>query len=752
MGWKNHQKMVEKVLPKGGETGLHSANLSYLVFYANARPSKLAKLGVYLHDRIISLSLSEKHESAAMYLSILDTLATECSAHLSLFSHKVIATIEQLLSIPTSPLSNKQQATILFSRFLTAPMHGRLTLLESMHASNLISLLDSYCNFASSSLEDASDRASTRRMGVQGIFVVIASLDLRAVGNRAAIDKLVPHLLINLSSDATTAVPPPQVGSVGAVALAVLESMCSRADPSTVAWLATPVLESLDRSDEWPSGALPSLVLSSMAMLLPAPCRPLLISAVLEYMLPRALRDRTSAAAPRVFQTLGKLVTTAKVPLGPTALQLVSISVEYILDPAASEAAKSAASSLLDELVGTGSLVAIKHAAVSDLLERVNGLLDASVGEGAQEALEAKCGAILDLCAKLARSDLVGSGAEAREASALSLVLPPVVVNPLFELLESKLPMLRTRALDILYELLRSLSPAAATGDVGSAAELRLRSISLFQEQHGRELARRVSVILSGDSLSPAQAVAILKISILLARTASLTDTVESELASSLTAFSVAQLRLADAGPKAAAGRRAVFALSVAYLGAVAEHFSCAPLASLLAEVRQGAPPSLFMPGGVELKSTASIGKISRLGSFRHLEKKAIKKAEKAGEAASPTTPAVVEPPTIAWDKVYDALATLPGVEREAISRQSFDQPDAQLTAPRRGSQTPHIDTAAGRGFPSAALASPVFSASLLQKAAEGVAPTQSNEFETVDEILAFVAPREADDEDADDE
>ncbi|CAG8664590.1 1043_t:CDS:10 [Funneliformis caledonium] len=77
-GWIKHATLINNCYPTGpGETLPKSSELSYLVFYANSKPAKLTKCGVYLEKRVATDVRKRRKQDTEVSLQIIKVLIDE---------------------------------------------------------------------------------------------------------------------------------------------------------------------------------------------------------------------------------------------------------------------------------------------------------------------------------------------------------------------------------------------------------------------------------------------------------------------------------------------------------------------------------------------------------------------------------------------------------------------------------------------------------------------------------------------------
>ncbi|KAJ3390630.1 hypothetical protein HDU84_007181 [Entophlyctis sp. JEL0112] len=119
----NHAALVDKVYPtEPGETAPRASNLSTLLFYANAKPIKLLKVGAYVSRRVESDLARGRTGYVTVSLLIIDALIAQCQpAHVSIMAEDVLHIVDTVLASPDPDLL--LQATATFVSFNAAYRH-----------------------------------------------------------------------------------------------------------------------------------------------------------------------------------------------------------------------------------------------------------------------------------------------------------------------------------------------------------------------------------------------------------------------------------------------------------------------------------------------------------------------------------------------------------------------------------------------------------------------------------------------------
>ncbi|KAJ3352826.1 hypothetical protein HDU83_007628 [Entophlyctis luteolus] len=144
----NHAALVDKVYPtEPGETAPRASNLSTLLFYANAKPIKLLKVGAYVARRVESDLARGRTGYVTVSLLIIDALIAQCQpADVSIMAEDVLHIVDTVLSSSDPDLL--LQATSTFVTFNTAYRHdGAVNSEVSSTYSRLVTKFCSQCTY-----------------------------------------------------------------------------------------------------------------------------------------------------------------------------------------------------------------------------------------------------------------------------------------------------------------------------------------------------------------------------------------------------------------------------------------------------------------------------------------------------------------------------------------------------------------------------------------------------------------------------
>ncbi|RHZ79368.1 hypothetical protein Glove_149g122 [Diversispora epigaea] len=196
-GWIKHATLINNCYPTGpGETGPKSSELSYLIFYANSKPAKLTKCGVYLDKRVSTDVRKRKKLDTEVSLQIIKALLDACNYNLNLFSKNVLKII--LASLSTNDIDIVARAASVFITFCS--YHDGSTLgVDSEFTEIYENLILSFAQYAICKESDLNIEWRYRSIGLHALRGVITSEALYATNAQTQLQYIVPAVLHNLS-------------------------------------------------------------------------------------------------------------------------------------------------------------------------------------------------------------------------------------------------------------------------------------------------------------------------------------------------------------------------------------------------------------------------------------------------------------------------------------------------------------------------------------------------------------------------
>ncbi|CAI2182317.1 14376_t:CDS:10 [Funneliformis geosporum] len=198
-GWIKHATLINNCYPTGpGETLPKSSELSYLVFYANSKPAKLTKCGIYLEKRVATDVRKRRKQDTEVSLQIIKALIDECKKDLNLFSKNVVKIISASLS--TNDIDLVSRATSVFITFCA--YHNGSTLgVDTEFTSIYESLIDQFAKYATWKYDDQNLDNLERRLGLYALQGAATSSALNAPDAKTQLQYIIPAILHNLTDD-----------------------------------------------------------------------------------------------------------------------------------------------------------------------------------------------------------------------------------------------------------------------------------------------------------------------------------------------------------------------------------------------------------------------------------------------------------------------------------------------------------------------------------------------------------------------
>ncbi|KAJ3240390.1 Protein EFR3 B [Chytriomyces hyalinus] len=210
----NHVALVNKVYPSdAGETGPRSAALSSLLFYADSKPIKLAKVGECLARRTDTDLARGREGHVKVTLIIIDALLSQCPpAHINIMAKSVLRVIDSVTASPNADLM--LDATSTFVTFNNLYTHDTIIDVElTALYSKLVYKFCAQCTYVT------ADSVLQKKLHLSGLRAIqsITNSDTFLVNPRAPeyVSKIIPALLSNLHeekrirSNSSTAQPAP---------------------------------------------------------------------------------------------------------------------------------------------------------------------------------------------------------------------------------------------------------------------------------------------------------------------------------------------------------------------------------------------------------------------------------------------------------------------------------------------------------------------------------------------------------------
>ncbi|RKP37740.1 hypothetical protein BJ085DRAFT_37797 [Dimargaris cristalligena] len=193
-----HATLVENCYPypATADSKPKSNELSYLVFYANSKPAKLAKVGVYLERKIQRELYKRKPHEVEVSLEIFNALLKACQSDLNYFTKSILNSLWSIFL--TDNLDLIWAATNTFVKF--CQQHNGSTLGIDLRLRATYNMLIS--KFASFALYDQASADLTAKycfLGLRAINAVISSEATQISDSHRELEAVLPAILKNLT-------------------------------------------------------------------------------------------------------------------------------------------------------------------------------------------------------------------------------------------------------------------------------------------------------------------------------------------------------------------------------------------------------------------------------------------------------------------------------------------------------------------------------------------------------------------------
>ncbi|KAJ2780330.1 plasma membrane localization protein [Coemansia javaensis] len=119
MHYARHASLVERCFPaeRSGDAAPGSNELSYLVYYVQSKPAKLAKVGAHLARRIARDAQRRRRADVLVGLRIFDALLAACARDLGFFGRDVLGALDAALAGDDGDAAVAAAATHTFAEF-----------------------------------------------------------------------------------------------------------------------------------------------------------------------------------------------------------------------------------------------------------------------------------------------------------------------------------------------------------------------------------------------------------------------------------------------------------------------------------------------------------------------------------------------------------------------------------------------------------------------------------------------------------
>ncbi|KAI8997057.1 hypothetical protein BDB01DRAFT_769677 [Pilobolus umbonatus] len=192
-----HATLISNCYPeKEGEKGPKSSELSYLVFYANSRPVKLTKVGLFLEKKVERDVAKGRKQNNQVSLEIVKSLIKSCHRDLNLFSKYVVKIMDIVLDSKDIDLIDLTcDVFIVFASFHEGSTLGVDTELTREYEL----LLEKFASFCNDESEDEEQQLQLRYIGQRALQAAVNSNALQSSNYDAQLNRILSPLMATLS-------------------------------------------------------------------------------------------------------------------------------------------------------------------------------------------------------------------------------------------------------------------------------------------------------------------------------------------------------------------------------------------------------------------------------------------------------------------------------------------------------------------------------------------------------------------------
>ncbi|KAG0211246.1 plasma membrane localization protein [Mortierella sp. NVP41] len=189
-----HASLINNCYPtRPDEKGPKSSELSYLVFYATAKPAKLSKVGNFIERRVVRDYRKKRLSDVHCSLEIIKSLLLSSKAHLNIFSKNIVVILDTLL-VDISDFDIVRHCQTVFSTFCSA--HDGSTLGVDHEFKILYDRVVARFSYIATLQGDNTNRY--KLVGLKAMEGVVSSSALYACDVRSQLDLVLPSILESL--------------------------------------------------------------------------------------------------------------------------------------------------------------------------------------------------------------------------------------------------------------------------------------------------------------------------------------------------------------------------------------------------------------------------------------------------------------------------------------------------------------------------------------------------------------------------
>ncbi|KAI8809126.1 hypothetical protein BJ742DRAFT_250983 [Cladochytrium replicatum] len=352
----NHVTLINNVYPtEPGAEGPQSSNLSLLIFYAKTKSNKLPKIGIYLEKRARTDLRKDKFVFVRVTLNILDALMNECHENLNLVSMPILRILLSVINLGQSNPDLVLHATSTFVIFSQYYVHDRVIDPELQQI--YTSAVQEFCSCA---VYDSKDVLVTHRLNLSGLRALQAVVSSDTFLQDPAIEeysqRIIQALLKTLRKHIGEDISPQHFADedsnsdhltnkrasvtdelitdseLAHIAMAALNQLFCRANPTTLRILLSPLFAFVYEHDEWSSGKYVMPVMRTIANAIPTQYRYVLTATVLESLTDKeSYKTKSDETKNRMISIIKYLIDSGSAVAGLTILELLDALVRVAI-------------------------------------------------------------------------------------------------------------------------------------------------------------------------------------------------------------------------------------------------------------------------------------------------------------------------------------------------------------------------------------------------------------------------------------
>ncbi|KAJ1922705.1 plasma membrane localization protein [Tieghemiomyces parasiticus] len=194
-----HATLIENCFPYPATAASRpkSNELSYLVYYANSKPAKLAKVGVYLERKIHRELYKRRRYEVEICLEIFDALLKACRQDLNYFTKPILHSLWAIFAADHADLV--PAATRTFTNFCRQHNGSTLGIDLRLRATYDL-LIGKFSSFALGDQGTGESALRLRFIGLRAIHAVVTSEATRVTDSHRELEAVIPAVLANLTA------------------------------------------------------------------------------------------------------------------------------------------------------------------------------------------------------------------------------------------------------------------------------------------------------------------------------------------------------------------------------------------------------------------------------------------------------------------------------------------------------------------------------------------------------------------------